>query len=133
MKGKQNAAARRVVVDFVDRALDLIRAWHEHQDVAISSIEILRHRPSRQLPRRIVAGLVTQVLDLDRIRAPFRRQCLARGKVAFKLCAVERRGHDDDLEIGTPGVLQFQSPRKADIAEEVTLMKLIENDRGDAI
>ena len=101
MKRKDNASAWRTMIDFVDGALDFVRPGHKDKDVTVSSVEMLRNGLRRKLPRWIVARLMTQVLDLDGICASLRRQGLARGQMAFQLCAVKRGGHDDDLEVGT--------------------------------
>jgi hypothetical protein len=94
------------MIDLVDRALDLIGARHENENVALGPVEILRDRLRGKLPRGLIVRLVPQVLDLDRIGAPFGGECLAGGKVAFKPRTIEGRGHDDDPEIRTRRVLQ---------------------------
>ena len=46
---------------------------------------------------------------------------------------LERGGHDDDFEIGAARLLQSLGQGQGDVAQEIALVKFIEDDHGDAV
>ena len=71
------------------------------------------------------------MLDRERKGAAFRAQDRAIAEVTCDRSGVERRGHDDEAEIGT-SLLQALEQREGEVALEVTLVELVEDDRVDA-
>ncbi len=58
----------------------------------------------------------------------FGRKNRARREVVLQPRSVERRRHDDDLEIGTPRFRDVEDARERDVAVEMPLVKLVEED-----
>jgi hypothetical protein len=62
-----------------------------------------------------------------------RRQQYARLQILLHRGDIQRRRHDDDDEIGTRGLLDLQRARQSDVAVKMALVKLIEEERADAL
>ena len=133
MQGQQNAAAGHTMIDFPDSPLDFISARHKDEDVAVSLIKVLGDGVGGEFPRRIVSRIVAQVLNLHRVSSTLTGLEFTGSHIALQLSALQRCRHDDNLDIRARRILELESAGQADIAEEVTLVKLVENERRDSI
>ena len=52
-------------------------------------------------------------------------------EVLFQRQRLEGRGHDHDLEVGTPLALHVEAAGEANVTEEMAFVKLVEDDRCD--
>ena len=53
-------------------------------------------------------------------------------EIFLQFVRFERRRHDDELEVGPLRFLQMQARGEGDVAVEMTLVKFVEENRGDA-
>ena len=66
------------------------------------------------------------------MRAPARGEQFARREILLQRAGVERGGHDDEPEFGPVLFLKIESAGEGDVAVEMSLVKLVEDDRADA-
>ena len=84
-----------------------------------------------------VAIAILAEANLDRKGAPVGGEHAAGivirlAKVAGDRAGLNRRRHDDKLEVGASGALQFFDEAKREVAHQVALVKLVEQHRADA-
>ena len=128
----QAIAQRLFVLHRLHRPADLVGAGHENQQVARRPRRHPRARARRHLPHRLAVEVdaLGQVLDADREHATLRREHLARREVIPEFAGIEGGRHDNELQVGPDRLLDLQRPREADVAVEVPLMKLVEDNRA---
>ena len=126
--------ARSRALDRLHRPADLVRAGHEHEQVAGVSPATRSHSPRRDLPHRLVLEInaSSQVLDSHGKAAALRHQHIARREIILQRAGIERRRHHDDFQVGPVRLLNLQRTRERDVAVEMALVKLVEHDRRDA-
>jgi hypothetical protein len=112
-------------------APDLGGAGQEHQDVAI----VLERRPHRgRYPLRQRAALPGRVpLDRDRVLPPLGGHDRAAAQVGGQGLGLERRRHDDEAQVGTHRLLQLADDREREVALQVALVELVEDDDPDLL
>ena len=129
---EQDEAAGLVATpDGLDRLGNLEAARHEDQHVALAArADKVAERLRRLVPDRAlveVAGRGRE-FDLDRERAPLRFEHAAGLEVLLQRRGVERRRHDQDLEVGPFGLLQIQRAGQRDVAVKVAFVELVEDE-----
>ena len=132
VKGKNRTTAAEPRLQLANRALDFIAPRHEDKDVAFGVVEMLRDGIGGGFPNRIFTRLVSEMDNFDRVHAPLGFQKRGVAEVGGEFRAVEGRGHHDDFEIGPCRLLQIQRPCQADVAMQVPLVELVEDNRRDA-
>ena len=121
-------------LDRLHGAADLVGSRHEDQQVAVRLARQALAFARGHLPHRLSLeiGRARQVLDRHRKHPPLRAQHLARRQVVPQEAAVEGRRHDDNLEIRAQRALDLERARERNVAVEMPLVKLVEDQRGDA-
>lgn len=132
MEREDGHAPAETILDGLDRALDLVGAGHEDKRVAGSGRKCGGDGLGGAFPNGLVARLAGEEFNFHRERAAFAFQGFARRQVFAQSAARQRGGHDDELEIGPLRFLEIERAGEREIAEQVPLVKFVEEDRGDA-
>jgi hypothetical protein len=111
------------------RAFDLALAGQEHEHVAVASGERFRDRATKR-PRIALVRARRHMRDAHRKAAAFARKT-RRIEPALDARAGERRRHDHEAQIGPEIRLHVERERGAEIAVEMPLVELVEQDRAD--
>ena len=92
------------------------------------------HRRRRRARRAAPRGGSGAVLERDRMRAALRgeHRGVAAGSARERL-GVERRRHDDELQVGPHGLLQLAHDGEREVALQVALVELVEHDDADVL
>ena len=85
-----------------------------------------------KVPDRRVAGGLGEIFGGHRIGASLRRQHRAGLEIFLHRGDIQSCRHDDDKEIGPHRFLDLQRARQRDVAVEMALVKLVEDQRADA-
>ena len=134
VQGEQQEAARLVAApQRLDGLGNLKAARHEDQHVSLTAGADKVAERRRLLPHRALVEVTGGggEFDLDRVRAPLGFKHAAGLEVLFERRGVERRRHDEELDIGAGGVLQVQGTGQRDVAVEMALVELVEDDGRD--
>ena len=113
-------------------AANFIGPGHEDQHVPgrpLSGIHALQRVDGEVPGVRPVRRRAGEVVDIHRIPSPFALQGHARGQVRFQRLDAERGRHDADPQVGPGCILQTQRQREGQVAVQVALMKLVEQNR----
>ena len=54
------------------------------------------------------------------------------GKIFFQLTSIQRRGHDDEIQIGAMLLLQIERAGQCDVAVKMAFVKFVEDQDGNA-
>ena len=129
---RQSATADRA-----DSAANFAHSRHKNQNIAgrVVAEDLLDGLGS--LLRDGIAIAILAEANLDRKGAPVGGEHAAGivirlAKVAGDRAGLNRRRHDDKLEVGASGALQFFDEAKREVAHQVALVKLVEQHRADA-
>src|SRR5207253_1271565 len=82
--------------------------------------------------RRIAAETAWKIVDRDRKRSSFRSQNSAGRQILLENTRIERGRHDNNEQIRPALLLNVQGASQRDVAIQVTLVKLIEDDGLDS-
>ena len=127
----RHALPRSQATQRVQGAVDLATPRHEDEDVAgclfvDDALDRLRClRGDRALVRN------GEVVDLHRIALPFGDEDRALIQIRRHRLGIERGGHHHHRQIASLRLLQVLHQREGDIAEQVSLVELIEHHRPD--
>ncbi len=125
----------RVVADFAQGPVDLVRAGHEHERVAFrvrggETGQFLGGEfPGGDAVERRGAG---EVFDVHRVRAATGNERFARREVFAEDGCFQRGRHDDEPQVGPGGFLDLQGAGEGDVAVEMAFVELVEENRRDA-
>ncbi len=118
-------------VQRADSGVDLAHAGHEHKDVTgLMRVDDLLHGIGRLL-RDIPLVLVIDILHLHGEAATFRDADGAIIQILLYRLGIQCGGHDEQMQIRTLMRLQSFHQSECDIAEQIALMKFIEENRAD--
>ena len=114
----------------VDGGVDLAHAWHEHEDVArLARIDDALDGIRRLIALRPVVRCV-EVIDFHREALAFGDENRAITEISGHRLGIERGGHHHDLEIGPLGLLKLLYQRERDVAHQVALVELVEEEHA---
>ena len=128
----EEVVRRRERAARVPRAPDLRRAGQEHEHVALEPLADEPGHRRRDLGLEGAIVLVRERLDRDGVGAPLAAHA---GRVAEEggdRRGVERRRHDDEREVGPRPEPEAAEHRQRDVAREVALVELVEDDGAHA-
>jgi hypothetical protein len=112
------------------RAADLVGSGEEDEDVTGRIAKTVKGAGDLLLDGR---GGVRRVLDLEREVAAFGAENASAAEKAGDGRGVEGRGHDDEAEIGARGLLEAAEEGEGEVAFEVALVELVEDDGAGAV
>ena len=109
------------------RAADLGGAGEEDEDMARSVAEAFERGGDLLLERRRGVG---RVLDLERKVAALGAEDAGVAEVRGDGRGIQSRGHDDEAEVGASGSLEASQEGEGEVAFEMALVELVEDDGG---